>query len=86
MFYSSLITIAIFILSVSFIYNYILSNINSYDILGIFDGISMGMIYLVLFLFIISPFIFTKIIYNKFNLKSFFVFLALSIAILIIKL
>ncbi len=43
----------------------------------------MGSIYIVLLLIITSPFIFTKIIYDKINIRSFFISLIISIAIIV---
>ncbi len=55
--------------------------IHSYNSLDYFDGISMGFIYIILLFFLISPFIFTKIVYGKIKIKSFFISLGLSILI-----
>lgn len=83
-FYSTLATVGIFMLFVLYIYKYVLQEIHSYHILDIFDSISMGSIYITLFLSIISPFIFTKIIYGKVKIKSFLISLLSSVVIFII--
>lgn len=82
-FYSTLATVGFFMFFTSFVYKYILSGIHSYDILNIFDGISRGSIYIVLIISIISPFFFTKILYEKIKVKSFFISLLISICIFI---
>ena len=80
---SSLITLLIFaIMSTSF-YKFILQFINSYNALAYFDGISMGSIYLTIFLIIISPFIFTKILKNNISVGNFFISLILSCVIFV---
>ena len=83
-FYSTLATVGIFGICVIPIYRFILNYINSYDILYYFDSISTGAIYLNLLIFLISPFIFAKIIYDRINVKSFFISLFISILILAI--
>jgi hypothetical protein len=80
-FYSTLLAVGMLILFIICAQKFILGKIASYDVLDVFDGISMGSIYLTLFLSIISPFIFAKIILEKIKIKSFFISLALSIII-----
>lgn len=80
---SSIIVIIFFVVSVTWIYNLVLKYfINSYDSLGYFDSIYIIYLILFLILMLISPFIFTKILYDKFSLKSVIVSLLCSIAIL----
>ncbi len=80
---SSLLTLIFFYFSTTVIYDFILKYIHHYNQLDYFDGISMGSIYIVLLLIITSPFIFTKIIYDKINIRSFFISLIISIAIIV---
>jgi hypothetical protein len=82
---SSLATLVFFILYYAFVYNFI-SNLTAkvnadlyylfYDVLD-FAG------YIVFFLVLISPFIFTKIIYKKFSIKSFILSLLFTLIIFI---
>lgn len=58
------------------------AKVNS-DFYYIYDDVSFDAMMLSHFLVIISPFIFTKIIYGKIKIKSFFVSLFLSVVVLI---
>lgn len=75
---SSFFTLFFFILANTFFYDFTLKYINSYDALAYFDAISMNSIYMIVFMIIISPFIFTKIINNSINVRNFFISLLLS--------
>jgi len=80
---SSVVTLLVFWFSMTWVYNFILKSINSYDVLYYFDRISMFSIYIIILLIILTPFIFTKIIKNKITIISFFVSLFLSILIFV---
>ena len=85
-FYSSLATIGIFYLYV-FWFNKPLANLfarTNADFYYIYDDISFNTMMFSHFLVVISPFIFTKIIYGKIKIKSFFISLSLSIIISIV--
>jgi hypothetical protein len=75
---SSTVTLVFFWFSLTWAYKFVLSYVNSYDVLYYFDGISMYFIYIVIFLIIVSPFIFTKINKTSFSLRRFLVDLLLS--------
>jgi hypothetical protein len=81
---SSFISVIFFLLSLTWIYNFILKHfINTYDSLGYFDLFYIIYPVLYLLLVVISPFIFTKILYGKFSLKSVIISIFCSIAIFI---
>lgn len=83
-FYSTLATVGIFCLYV-FWFNRLILNLfarANADLYYIYDDISFNAMMLVHLLAVISPFIFTKIIYDKIRVKSFFISLAISILIL----
>ena len=75
---SSVATLIFFCISLTWVYDFVLSYVNSYDVLYYFDRISMYSIYIVFFLIIISPFIFTKINKTSFSFKRFLLDLLLS--------
>lgn len=80
----SLITsLAVFIFSIVWLYDFILRYIHTYDALDYFDGISIKGVLIVIFLVIISPFIFTKIVYGSFKIKSILISLASSVLIFV---
>lgn len=64
-------TLALFLSSLTWGYDFVLSYVNSYDVLYYFDGIFLGYSLIILFLIIISPFIFTKLNQTKFTLRTF---------------
>lgn len=66
---------------VTFIFKWSYKLINSYTYLDYFDSISVSLIFILVLLATISPFIFTKIIKHKFTTKSFFFSLVLSVII-----
>jgi len=80
---SSVLTLGIFWFSMTWVYNFILKSIHSYDVLDYFDGISLGFSFIVLLFIILTPFVFTKIIKQKFSIISFFVSLFLSAVIFV---
>jgi hypothetical protein len=80
---SSVVPLLFFWISLTWLYDFILKFVNSYNVLYYFDRISMNFIYIILIFIVLSPFIFTKIIKNKFTLKSFFLSLILSIIIFV---
>lgn len=75
---SSIATLFFFWFSLTWVYNFVLSYVNSYDVLYYFDGIFLGYSLVVLLLIVISPFIFTKINKTNFSLRRFLVDLLLS--------
>lgn len=84
-FYSSLATVGVFVIYVFWLNRPItdlFAKVNS-DFYYIYDDVSFDAMMLSHFLVIISPFIFTKIIYGKIKIKSFFVSLFLSVVVLI---
>ncbi|MFA6160000.1 MAG: hypothetical protein WC678_02840 [Parcubacteria group bacterium] len=64
-------TLLLFWISLTWAYDFVLNYVNSYDILFYFDKISMYLIYEVIFLIIISPFIFSKLNQTKLTLRTF---------------
>jgi hypothetical protein len=85
-FYSTLATVGIFYLYVFWINRPILNLFakNNFDFYYSYDDISFNVMMLAHLLVVISPFIFTKIIYDKIKIKSFFISLAVSLLILFI--
>ncbi|HAI73868.1 MAG TPA: hypothetical protein DCS28_01280 [Candidatus Moranbacteria bacterium] len=85
-FWSSALTIGIFLLFIFYVYKYI-GNIlvrGNSDIYFFYDDVSFFAIILINFLIIISPIIFTKIAFGKIKLKSFFISVLLSFLLFVI--
>ena len=83
---SSTTTLVIFLLYIYFGYDFInnwTAKINADLYYMAYDFIQYA-IYVVLLLIILSPFIFTKIIYNKIDIKSFFISLIISVSIVLV--
>jgi hypothetical protein len=80
---SSILTLLFFWFSLTWLYDFLLNPVNSYDVLDYFDNISLGYSFMVFFFIIISPLIFIKIVQQKFTLKSFAGGLLLSLVLFI---
>lgn len=80
---SSASTLLLFWISLTWVYDFILKYVNSYNVLYYFDNIFLAYSDMVIFLIIISPFIFTKISKAKFSVRSLFLNLFLSVLIFI---
>ncbi len=80
---SSILTLLFFWFSLTWLYDFLLKPVNSYDVLYYFDNISLGYSFMVFFFIIISPLIFIKIVQQKFTLKSFAGGLLLSLVLFI---
>lgn len=80
---STVVTVLLFLFYATWLYDFVLKYVNSYDVLYYFDRISMDSMYLVILFIILLPFVFTKNIRGEFNVKNFLVSLFLSFVIFI---